>query len=166
MIYTEAKEKIEALLNEAKAKLEPLGLNLSLETELVENQISETESEPLMIIGSVALTMDGLTEDDTYYVSIEATVEGTEVSDESLEEATPKFLDRIEAVYERLSAAEDKTATLIEMGKEVDEELERLYEEEVARNERAMKRDLKLAIIGTAAIVGAVVIALILSAIL
>ena len=166
MTYTEAKEKIEALLTEARAKLEPLGITVSTETELVENRISETEVEPLMLLGAVALTMDGLTEDDTYYVSIEARIEDGEVSDAALEEAVPKFHDRIDAVYERLSAAEDKTATLVEMGKEVDAELERLYEEEVARSERAMKRDLKLAIIGSAAIIILVIVAVILSKLL
>lgn len=153
MNYTEAKEKIDALLTEAKEKLDSLGIAATAETELVENKISETESEPLMILGSIALTMDGLEEDDTYYVSIEARIEGGEVNSEALAEAEPKFKERISAAYERLAASENKRATLLEMGKEVDEEMERIYREEVEREARAMKRDLKIAIIGSAVLV-------------
>ena len=163
MKYTEAKEKIEALLSEAAAKLEALGITVSCETELIENHISETESEPLMILGSVALTMDGLTEDDTYYVSVEARIDDGEVSDEAIASAEPKFRTRIDEAYERLEAAEDRKAELVNMGLEVDAELERLYEEELARSERAMKRDLMIAAIGTGVLVAAVIIAIIIS---
>ena len=164
MIYTEAKEKIEAALALAKEKLDSLGINVSCECELVENKISEEESEPLLVLGSLALTMDGLGEDDTYYISVEAQVDGGEVNDEALEEAMPKFNERVESVYARLSAAEDKMAALVEMGKEIDAELERLYEEEVARAQRAIKRDLKLAVIGTALLIAAVIVAFVIKA--
>ena len=166
MIYTEAKEKIEAMLSEAKAKLDALGIDVTCECELVENKISEEESEPLLVLGSLALTMDGLTEDDTYYISVEAKIEEGAVSDEAFDEAVPRFNERVESAYARLADAEDKKTTLIEMGKEIDAELERLYEEEVARAQRAMKRDLKLAIIGTAIIVGAVVLGFIIKALI
>ena len=166
MNYTEAKEKINALLDEAKAKLDTLGILVSTEVELVENHITDNESEPLLILGAVALTMEGLTEDDTYYISIDARIEGGEVEDGALEEATPKFLERIDAAYDRLSAAEDKTATLLDMGREVDEELERLYQAEVEREARARRRDLKMAITGAAVLLLATVIALVIKALI
>lgn len=166
MIYTEAKEKIEAALALAKEKLDSLGINVSCECELVENKISEEESEPLLVLGSLSLTMDGLGEEDTYYISVEAQIDGGEVNDAALEEAMPKFNERVESVYARLTAAEDKKSALIEMGLEIDAELERLYEEEVARAQHAMKRDLKLAIIGTAVVIGAVILAFVIKALI
>lgn len=163
MKFTEAKEKIEALLAAAGERITAAGVKVTPETELIENQISETEAEPLMLLGSLALYTDGMGEDDVYYISVEAKIEGGEVSDEALEAAMPKFDARVAEAAERLSAAEDKTETLLAMGREVDAELERLYEEEARRNEAAMKRDLKIAIIGSAAIIVLVVLAVIIS---
>ena len=166
MIYTEAKEKIIAMLDEAKAKLDTLGINVSCEIEVIENKISETESEPLLLLGALALTMDGLTEDDTYYISIEAKVEGGECDAAALDEAAPGFFSRVDAAYDRLAAAEDKTATLLDMGREIDEELERLYQAEVERERMLMKRDLKTAFIGAGVILAAALIAFIVKAIM
>lgn len=166
MNFNEAKKKIDAALGTAEEKLAGLGITVTRELEVTENQISECESETLYIIGSLALTGEGLTEDDTYYLSIEARVEAGEVSEEALDEAIAKFDARALEAYERLSQAEDKLATLVLMGKEVDEELERVYAEEAAKNEKAIKKDLKLAIIGTVGIIVLVVLAVVLSKLL
>ena len=166
MLYTEAKEKISAILDEAKAKLDALGITVSPEVELIENKLSETESEPLLIMGALALTAEGLTEDDTYYISIDARIEDGEVDGAAIDEALPKFTARVHEAFERLNAAEDKTATLLEMGREVDEELERLYEAELERERMLRQRDLKTAFIGVGLIVVAAILALIIKAII
>ncbi|MBR7116164.1 MAG: hypothetical protein IKC87_00435 [Clostridia bacterium] len=166
MNFNEAKKKIDAALGTAEEKLAGLGITVTRELEVTENQISECESETLYIIGSLALTGEGLTEDDTYYLSIEARVDAGEVSEEALDEAIAKFDARALEAYERLSQAEDKLATLVLMGKEVDEELERVYAEEAAKNEKAIKKDLKLAIIGTVGIIVLLVLAVVLSKLL
>ena len=163
MIYTEAKARIEELLDNAKKTLEMDGITVTTEIEVIENKITDTESEPLAVLGSIALSAEGLTEDDTYYISIEAKIEAGEVSSEALEEAIPGFMERVNSAQDRLSAAEDKTATLVEMGKEVDEEIERRYAEEALKRELAMKRDLKLALFGTGAIILFVILMVILS---
>lgn len=166
MIYTEAKEKITALLNEAKAKLDTLGISVATESEIIENKITDEESEPLLIMGALALTAEGFSEDDTYYISIDARVEGGEVDEAAIDEAAPKFHERVDAAYARLSAAEDMSATLLEMGREVDEELERIYQAEIEREQRLMKRDLKIALMGAGVILLATVIALIIKALM
>ena len=163
MNYTEAKAKLDALLEDAKSALNLPGLVVMAETEVIENAISESESEPLLILAVLALSAEGLTEDDTYYISAEAKIEGGEIDESALEDAIARFNARLGEANERLSAAEDIPATVIAMGKEVDDELERIYAEEVARSERAMKRDLKTAVIGAVGIFVVVILAVILS---
>ena len=166
MNLNEAKKKIDEALGAKEAKLKELGITVTKELEVTENQISENESEALYIIGSLALTGEGLNEDDTYYLSIEARVEAGEVNEKALDEQITAFISRAEVAYDRLSAADDKLATLVLMGKEIDEELEKVYAEEAAKNEKAIKKDLKLAIIGTVGIIILVVLAVVLSKLL
>ena len=163
MNYTEAKAKIEEYLGMANSIFEGLGIRVNTDIEIAENQISEEESEPLLILGSVALSADELTEDDTFYISVDARIEDGEVDGEMLTEALKDFESRCEAIYERLNPSENKAATIIELGREVDEELERIYQEEVERNERAIMRDLKVAIFGTIATLLFVIAATIIS---
>ena len=166
MKFIEAKAKLEELLESARSALTIDGITTSVELDVTENQISEEESEPIMMLGSVALTAEGFGEEDTYYISAEARVEGGEVDDEALGDAIAKFNTRVEAAVARLNSAEDKPATLLLMGKEIDDELQRIYEEEAARSERLIKRDLMRAIIGSAAILLFVIGAFVISALI
>ncbi len=163
MNYTEAKARLDALLEDAKRTLDMPGLIVMADTELVENTITPDQSEPLLILGVLALSAEGLGEDDTFYVSAEAKIEGGEVDGEALEEAIVAFNTRLDEAHARLAASEDIAATILDMGREIDEELERIYAEEVAKSERAMKRDVKMAIIGAVGIFAIVILAVILS---
>ena len=164
MKFIEAKAKLEELLGKAKDSLAIDGIIASVELDITENPISDEESEPIMMLGSVALTAEGLGEEDTYYISVEARVEAGEVDGEALEDAIAKFNVRVSAAAARLTAAEDKTATLVLMGKEIDDELQRIYDEESARSEKLIKRDLMRAIIGSAAVLVFVIAAFVISA--
>lgn len=166
MKFIEAKAKLEELLGKAKDALTIDGITVSTELDITENPISDEESEPIMILGSVALTAEGFGEEDTYYISAEARIEGGEANDAALEDAIARFNTRLDAAVARLSAADDKSATLLQMGKEIDDELQRIYEEEAARSERLIKRDLMRAIIGSAAILLFVIGAFVISALI
>ena len=163
MNYTEAKARLDALLEDAKNTLDMPGLIVMADTELIENTISQDETEPLLMLGVLALSADGLGEDDTFYISAEAKIEGGEVDEEALEESIVKFNTRLDEAHARIAASDDIAATVLDMGREVDEELERIYAEEVAKSERAMKRDVKMAIIGAVGIFAIVILAVILS---
>ena len=166
MKFIEAKAKLEELLEGARAALAIDGITASVELDITENPISEEESEPIMILGSVALTAEGFGEEDTYYISVEARVEAGEVDAEAIEDSIAAFNTRVEAAVARLTAADDKAATLLLMGKEIDDELQRIYDEEAARSERLIKRDLMRAIIGTAAVLIFVIGAFVISALI
>lgn len=166
MKFIEAKAKLEELLESAKAALTIDGIIASVELDITENPISDEESEPIMILGSIALTAEGFGEEDTYYISAEARVEGGEVDEEALEDTIAKFNTRTEAAVARLNASEDRPATLLLMGKEIDDELQRIYDEEAARSERLIKRDLMRAIIGSAAVILFIIGAFVISALI
>ncbi|MBR2930807.1 MAG: hypothetical protein IKC32_06215 [Clostridia bacterium] len=163
MKYIEAKERLEALVADAKDKLDIVGVEVTSECEVAENSVSDTEAEPLMILASLALSAEGLSEDDTYYISAEAVVEDGEVNEDALNGAIERFNARVDEAAERLGAAADPKEMLLTMGKEIDEELERIYNEEVARSERAMKKDIKIALLATLALALVVIAAVVIS---
>jgi hypothetical protein len=147
-----AKQRIEDALKAAEATLAGLGINVTSEIEVTGNELDGGEVDVLMILGSLAISADGLTEDDTYYDSIDIKVSGDEVDDNVLENAIAAFGKRVADIKAKLAGAEDPAEAVRAMGLAVDEELETKYREELAREHRAVKRDLKIAIFATAAL--------------
>ncbi len=152
MNVNEAKQRIEDALKAAEGNLAGLGINVTSEVEVTGNQLDGGEVDVLMILGSLAISADGLTEDDTYYDSIDVKVANDEVDDNVLENAIRAFGERIDGIKTRVASAADPKEAVREMGLEVDKELETKYREELAREHRAVKRDLKIAIFATAAL--------------
>jgi len=157
MNVSKAKEKIENALKFAEMELSGLGINVTSELEVAGNELDGGEVDVLMLLGSLAISADGLTEDDTYYDSIDVKVTADEVDENLLENAVNAFCERVSAIKTRLAIAEDPAAAVKEMGLEVDRELETKYREEMAREHKAVKRDLRIAIIAT---VGLLLVAL------
>lgn len=153
MNVTDAKLKIEDALATARTELAGLGADIKDELDVMENELKDGGSEVINIIGALALSAEGLTEEDTFYLSIEAKVEGGEVDETLLSEALGAFHERVAKVKDRLAAAENISEAIKEMDREIDEELEAKYREEMERTNKAVKRDLKIAIGATVAIV-------------
>ncbi len=147
MNVNEAKLKIEKALGEAQDNLSAIGVSTLIEVEVIENQINDEEIEPIMVFGSLALSADGLDEDDVFYLSIEARVVDGEVDGEALSEAIEPFGDRIELIKARLKGKENMAEAIREMSFEVDSEIEASYIEKLERENARVKRDLKIAIV-------------------
>ena len=153
MDYISIKEKIEALLADAKLKLEAEGVIADVEVEVSENDLGDGESDVLKVFGSIGVTTRELGEDEVFYLSVDAPVYDGEVDEDEYNAAVTEFEDALAAVLTKLGEMDDKTEAIRELDREVDEELERKYREEVERQQRAAKRDLTVAIIATVAIV-------------
>ena len=152
MNVNEAKQRIESTLAAAETLLSGLGINVTSEIEVTGNELDGGEVDVLMILGSLAISADGLTEDDTYYDSIDVKVSGDEIDEGVLENAIAAFCERVADIKAKLAGASDPAEAVRQMGLAVDEELETKYREELAREHKAVKRDLKIAIIATAAL--------------
>lgn len=146
MILTDARNKAEAALKTAENTLVGYGLKLVTELEVAENDLGEGESEALLVLGTIALSTDELSEDDTYYISFEAKVTDGEVDDTELEAAIAEFFDKVNSVADRLNMGPDATTVIKVLDREVDEEIEAEYREAVDAAHRAVKRDMKVII--------------------
>lgn len=166
MNVNEAKAKIEAALNAAVAELDGLGASVSAEVEVTGNELDGGEVDVLMLLGSLAITADGLTEEDTYYDSIDVKVTADEVNDTLLDNAIAAFSERVADIKTRLASAENAAEAVKAMGLEVDLELETKYREEMEREHKAVKRDLKLAVFATAALLLVGIVFVVVSALL
>ena len=152
MKVNEAKERIEVALGAAETALSGLGANITSELEVTGNELDGGEVDVLMLLGSLAISADGLTENDTYYDSIDVKVTDDEVNDALLENAISAFTERVVNIKMKLSASKNVAETIKAMGQAVDRELEMKYREEMEREHKAVKRDLKIAIFATAAL--------------
>ena len=166
MNLNEAKIAIDEALKRAEAQLDIPGLKLTREIEVAENELNDGTTEALMVLGSLAISAEGLTEDDTYYLSIDAKVNAGEVDEALLGKSVAALPERVNAIKARLAEADDVAEAVKAMGLEVDEELETKFREELAREHGAVKRDLKLAIFATAAMLLVAVVFVIVSTLL
>ncbi len=146
MTLIDARARAEAALKSAEEILTKYGVKLTAELEVAENDVGEGESEALLILGTVAITTDELTEDDVYYISFEAKVTDSEVDEGELEGAISEFLNKVNAVADRLNISTDATTVIKELDREADEEIEAEYREAVDAAHRAVKRDMKVVI--------------------
>lgn len=166
MNVNEAKLLIEKTLGDAADKLGEVGVDTLAEVEVIENQINDCEVEPLMVFGSLALSAEGLSEDDIFYLSIEAKVRDGEVDAEALDEAVAALPERVELIKARLSGKENMAEAIREMSAEADAELEARYIEELERENARVKRDLKIAIVAAVVMLIVAVVSVVASRLL
>ena len=152
MIANEAKIRIEEALGAAAEELNIEGVLTKSEVEIVTNTLEDGTEEELMVFGSLAIFAEGLTEDETFYLSLEAKVNEGEVDSEALEMAISALPRRVAVIKSRLAAEEDKAAAIRVIGEEVDRELEAQYMAEVERQQKRATRDLVMALVATGAI--------------
>lgn len=146
MILTNAKDRAAAALKNAEDILAGYGVKSTAELEVAENDLGEGESEALLVLGTIAISTEELTDEDIYYISFEAKVNDGEVDDAELEGAIAEFLDKVNAVANRLNMGPDATTVIKELDREVDERIEAEYMEAVEAAHKAVKRDMKVVI--------------------
>lgn len=152
MTINEAKEKIQSRLDAAKAQLGSLGVKLDDEIQQTTNDTPEG-TETVFLFGALAIYTDSTEDDDTLLLPIEAELDGDGgVVDASLECEMARFDEKIQSVKERLTGADDATATVKELSHEIDDEIERRYQEKLARMNAVMKRNIRTALIAAAAL--------------
>ncbi len=166
MNLNDARLKIEEALSSAEAELAVLGILVSGEIDIAENELDSGEREPLVILGSLAVSAEGLGEDDIYYLSIEAKVTEGEVDESELDAAIAAYKERVTGLRARLEGQTDIAEALREAGKEIDEELEEQFRKELEKTDKLVKRDLKIAICATVLMLIAAVVFVVVSKIL
>ena len=153
MKYTEAKQKVEALLADAKARLEAYGVMADSAVEVVENEVEGGEVDILKVFGSIGVGTAELTEDEIFYLSMDLDVYDEEIDDEDYNAAEKEFGEALGELTARLEGADDKSGAIRELGREIDEALERAHREELERTDRATRRDLTVAVIALVALI-------------
>ena len=150
MTLLEARERASAALKAAEDILKDSGANILTELEVAENDLGDGNSEALLVLGTVALTAEGLEEDDTYYISFETNVNEGKVDEAQLEGAIEAFLATTSEVAARFNEGADAAEVIKELDREVDERLEAEYKAAIEAAHNATKRDIKMAIIAIA----------------
>lgn len=150
MTLLEARETAEAALKSAEEILKDTGANVLTALEVAENDLGDGNSEALLVLGTVSLTTEELSEEDTYYISFEANVSDGEVNADELNDAIDAFITNATYVASRFNEGTSATEVIRELDREVDERLEAEYNEAVEAAHRATKRDIKMAIIAIA----------------
>lgn len=152
MTISEAKEKIQSRMDAAKAQLDGLGVKLEDEIQQTTNDTPDGP-ETVFLFGALAIYTDGTEDDDTLLLPIEAELDGEGgVVEASLDGEMARFDKKIQSVKERLSSAADATAAVKELSHEIDDEIEKRYQEKLARMNAVMKRNIRTALIAAAAL--------------
>ncbi len=161
MTLNEAKEKIQAELDRAKASLASLAVTAKDEIQETKNDTADG-TETVFLFGALAIYTEGMSDDDTLLVPLEAELDADGgVVAESLDTAAVEFARRVNDIKARLEGAVDLGAEITLLSHEVDEELERKYEERLARLNATMKRNIIMALV-TAALFAVIAVILII----
>ncbi|MBQ8371329.1 MAG: hypothetical protein IJX38_00100 [Clostridia bacterium] len=151
MTVNEAKDIIQAELDEAKSALSSLAITVKDEIQETKND-TDDGTETVFLFGALAIYAEGMKDDDTLLVPLEAELDADGgVACESLNAARAEFSRKVASIKARLEGASDLSAEITLLSHEVDEELERKYEERLARLNATMKRNIIMAL-ATAAI--------------
>ena len=97
--------------------------------------------------GVVMIGTEGMSEDEKIYISLEADINADDTVDETdFEEQRESFRAGLCDIAAALRNSGDKAATLNEIGRKIDEELDRAYAAELAKIDRETKDRIRIAI--------------------
>ncbi len=165
----EIKARFEEELEKAKASLSEFKVDISANVEVEENELDNVikedimgeddagdaparEVEELVVFAALGLTAEGLTEEDVYYTSMSISLTDGEGAEEDVENAIAEFRASVEHAKEILSTNEDAKEAILALDREVDEKLHKEYLAQVEKTQKAVHRDLKIAVIAAAAL--------------
>lgn len=121
----------------------------------VEDTKNETDegAETVDLFGVISLRTQGGDESGALFVPLNAELDSYgEVDEARLNESISGFRAKMEDYCKRLKEAPNVNEAMAELNREIDEELDRNYREQLARLDAATKKNLKIAIIATVAL--------------
>lgn len=123
---------------------------------------AEVESNGSYLFGVVMLANPGMAEDERIYISLEADMDiDNNVDREDFEKARAAFRTRIGGICETLTGVDDPASALVGIAKEIDAELDKEYQAELAKIERETKDRIRIALMATAVLFAVAAIAII-----
>ncbi len=123
---------------------------------------AEVESNGSYLFGVVMLANPGMAEDEKIYISLEADMDiDNNVDREDFEKARAAFRTRISGIHDTLSSVNDPASALVGIAKEIDAELDKEYQAELAKIERETKDRIRIALMATAVLFAVAAIAII-----
>ncbi|MBQ2793916.1 MAG: hypothetical protein IJF05_04385 [Clostridia bacterium] len=113
----------------------------------------EGSEESSYTFGAVMLGTEGMSDEDRIYISLEVDINDDDTVDkEELDGQIESFRENLSEIAAALKDSEDKTATILEVGKRIDAELDAAYAAELERINRETSDRLWIAIGATAVI--------------
>lgn len=123
---------------------------------------AEVESNGSYLFGVVMLANPGMAEDERIYISLEADMDiDNNVDREDFEKARAAFRTRIGGICDTLTGVNDPASALVGIAKEIDAELDKEYQAELAKIERETKDRIRIALMATAVLFAVAAIAII-----
>ena len=147
MTVNELREGINAELSYAE------GLLKDIDGIIYSAKLEETDRSAYMF-GVVMIGTEGMEDGDKVFLSLEGEIDINDVVDgEKFNKDAASFRERISAICERLSSAEDKAAEIIAIGKEIDKELDDRYQAEIDRPNASTKSNLTVALMAAGVLI-------------
>ena len=167
MTLNEVKALFEEELEAAKAKLEATGFIAIPSIEVEENELEEGGSEVVSVLATLAVSADGLSEDDVLYIcmSEDPKTDG-EFDGESCQADVDDFRAHVELVVSRAEETDDKAEAVRQVCREIDREIAEKYQAEVDKMNAAVKKNLKTAIIATVALLAVAAICIVIKVVM
>ena len=159
MKFNKVKELFENELEVAKEKLETVGLTVTPSFECEENEIEGGYREITSVLASLEVSAPGLSEDDLLYICMsEEPNEDGGFDNENCELDVASFRSHVDMLLARAEATEDKAEAVREVCREIDREIEEMQKAELDRMNEGVKKNLKIAIGATVAILAVTVL--------
>lgn len=153
----EAKVYLENEIKKAEGMFESLPVSVKGDVSTTYND-TEAGEELIAMFGAVSISTEELEENEIVFLSLDAEViyspsTDTAVVDTTLlDERRDEFFARLSEIRTRLEGSDNVSATIRELNKEMDEQLQKEYEEMLEKLNASSRSNLKFALICTAAL--------------
>ena len=164
----EAKAYLENEIEKAKGMFEGLPVTVKGDVSTTYND-TEVGEELISMFGAVSISTEELEESEIVFLSLDAEViyspsTDTAVVDSTLlDERRDDFVARLAEIKTRLEGSDNVSATIRELNKEMDEQLQKEYEEMLEKLNASSKSNLKFALICAGALLAVAAICILIN---
>ena len=166
MTINDTKKKLEDQMKAAISEFEGLNTIVSYDVQVSENTTEDGMVEPIFIFSALSVSASGLSEDDNILLPIDTEIEKNgEVDEAKLNAAIEKFNASVKSIAERLKNAEDINSEIKVIGKEIDDELEKDAIAKLAKENEAIQKTYKTALVAGLGVLAVAVLCIVIKAI-
>ena len=166
MKLDEVNELFYAELDAAKTRLEEVGLIALPSLEVEKNELEGGGIEIISVLATLAVSAEGLSEEDTLYICMSEEPTEYDFDSESCEESVREFRNHVDLLIELAEASEDKAEALRKVCRRIDREIEEKYQAEIDKTNEAVKKNLRTAIIATVALLAVAALCILLKVVM